>query len=64
MGHLLTAGVVHRRMTGRDALYDVARRCGDHLCNVLGKSVNPAYAHNPSAVMGLVELYRESGKTR
>lgn len=58
MGHLLTAGVIHHRMTGQSNLLDVARRTGDFLCTNLGVAVKPYMAHNPSAIMGLVELYR------
>lgn len=61
MGHLLTAACIHKRMTGKDSLMDVALRCADFLSETLGVSVSPAYAHNPSAIMGLVEMYRETG---
>jgi DUF1680 family protein len=64
MGHLLTAACVHHRVTGKDSLLKVATRCGDFLCETLGVSVAPCYAHNPSAVMGLVELYRETGQRK
>ena len=64
MGHLLTAAVTHRRMTGSDAFFRVAERVGDFLCGVLGITVDPGFAHNPSAIMGLVELYRETGEER
>lgn len=62
MGHLLTAGVVHHRMTGKDNLLKVARRVGDFLAANLGVTVEPFMAHNPSAIMGLVELYRLTGE--
>ncbi|MBT3374192.1 MAG: glycoside hydrolase family 127 protein [Lentisphaerae bacterium] len=64
MGHLLTAAVTHRRMTGKKAFLEIAVGVGDHLCEVLGVTVDPAFAHNPSAIMGLVELYRETGEKR
>ena len=64
MGHLLTAACVHHRATGEDSLLKVATRCGDYLCETLGVSVPPCFAHNPSAVMGLVELYRETGERK
>jgi len=64
MGHLLTAGCIHRRMTGKDSLFNVAVKCADFLCDTLGKSVSPSFAHNPSAIMGLVEMYRETGKKK
>lgn len=64
MGHLLTAGCVHQRMTGKDSLMKVAVRSADFLCETLGVSVSPSYAHNPSAIMGLVEMYRETGRRK
>jgi len=64
MGHLLTAAVTHRRMTGVNTFFEIALRVGDFLCSVLGITVDPGLAHNPSAIMGLVELYRESAEKR
>lgn len=64
MGHLLTAGVIHHRMTGKDSLLNVARKTGDFLCTNLGVTVKPYMAHNPSAIMGLVELYRLTGEKK
>lgn len=64
MGHLLTAGVIHHRMTGKESLLNVARRAADFLCANLGVTVEPYMAHNPSAIMGLVELYRRTGERK
>ena len=64
MGHLLTAGVIHHRMIGKDSLLNVAKRTADFLCATVGVSVKPYMAHNPSAVMGLVELYRLTGEQK
>ena len=64
MGHLLTAGVIHYRMTGQDTLLAVAKRTADFLCTNLGVTVKPYMAHNPSAIMGLVELYRLTGEKK
>ena len=64
MGHLLTAACVHHRVTCKESLLNLATRCGDFLCKTLGVTVAPCYAHNPSAVMGLVELYRETGQRK
>lgn len=61
MGHLLTAACVHKRMTGKTSLFEVAIRNADFLCEILGEKVLPSFAHNPSAIMGLVEMYRETG---
>lgn len=64
IGRLLTAAVVHRRTTGSDSFYEIALRVADFLWSVLGKSVKLGFACYPSAIMGLVELYRESGVER
>ncbi len=64
MGHLLTAAVIHHRMTGQDKLLNVAKRVADFLCANVGVTVKPYMAHNPSAVMGLVELYRLTGEKK
>lgn len=64
MGHLLTAGVIHHRMTGQGNLLAVARRTADFLCANLGVTVKPYFAHNPSAIMGLVELHRLTGEKK
>ena len=64
MGHLLTAGVIHHRMTGKDNLLNVARHAGDFLCANVGVTVKPYMAHNPSAIMGLVELSRLTGESK
>lgn len=64
MGHLLTAAVIHHRMTGDDRLFKVAIRTADFMVATLGVTVKPYFAHNPSAIMGLVELYRDTGDRR
>lgn len=64
MGHLLTAGVIHKRMTGKTTLFDVAIKNADFLVETLGVEISPSFAHNPSAIMGLVELYRETGEQK
>lgn len=61
MGHLLTAGVTHRRMTGKETLFTTALKTADFLCRVIGVTVEACFAHNPSAIMGLVEIHRETG---
>jgi len=64
MGHLLTAACVHKRVTGETSLFDVAARAADFLCETLGEKVSPSFAHNPSAIMGMVEMYRETGNDK
>ncbi|MBM3500895.1 MAG: glycoside hydrolase family 127 protein, partial [Armatimonadetes bacterium] len=66
LGHLLTAGSVHHRVTGKDTLLDVARRAADYLHELFAPRP-PELAHfgfNPSQIMGLVDLYRETGEPR
>ena len=64
MGHLLTAAVIHYRMTGDDSLLKVARKNADFLCATLGVTVDPFMAHNPSVIMGLAEMYRLTGEKK
>ncbi|TWT75755.1 Non-reducing end beta-L-arabinofuranosidase [Planctomycetes bacterium CA13] len=64
MGHLLTAACMHQRITRKDSLMKIAIRNADFLCENLGEKVWPSYAHNPSAIMGLVEMYRQTGQKK
>ncbi len=60
MGHLLTAGCIHFRSTGKKTLLDVAIKCADYLYDVFSPG-DPRLANfgfNPSYIMGSVELYR------
>ncbi len=66
MGHLLTAAVTHHRITGSSTFLEVARKLGDYLHEVFAPRP-PELAHfgfNPSQIMGLVDLYRDTGETR
>lgn len=64
MGHLLTAAVIHHRMTGDDRLLKIAVKTADFMVATLGVTVKPYFAHNPSAIMGMIELYRDTGDRR
>ncbi|MBI5692609.1 MAG: glycoside hydrolase family 127 protein [Verrucomicrobia bacterium] len=64
LGHLILAGVVHHRLTGKNNLLPVAVRAADYACRTVGVTVKPSFAHNPSILMGLVELYRLTGQRR
>ncbi len=64
MGHLITAAVVHHRLTGKDNLLPIARRAADFVCASVGVTVKPYFAHNPSVLMGLAELHRLTGERR
>jgi len=64
MGHLMTAGCIHYRATGKSSLLDIAKKTGDYLYKTF-ISRDPRLAHfgfNPSNIMGAVELYRTTGE--
>ena len=66
MGHLLTAACIHHRATGKDNFLRLAVKTGDFLDKQFGPRP-PRLVHfpwNPSAHMGLVELYRTTGDRR
>jgi hypothetical protein len=66
LGHLLTAGVVHHRATGKTNLLAVAIKAADFLATAFA-SPTADLARNsvcPSHYMGLIELYRETGEPR
>ena len=63
LGHLLTAGCVHRRATGKDSLLRIAIKAADYLDAVF-RDPTPELARNavcPAHYMGVVELFRETG---
>lgn len=66
MGHLLTAACVHYRATGKESFLRLARKTADYL----DKRFRPGPAElvhfpwNPSAYMGLIDLYRTTGEQR
>ncbi|MHA3979113.1 glycoside hydrolase family 127 protein [Halovulum sp. GXIMD14794] len=63
LGHLFTAGVLHHQVTGKTSLLDIAVRAADNLHDTFkGRDPDLArFGFNPSQIMGLVELYRETG---
>jgi DUF1680 family protein len=63
MGHLLTAGAVHYRMTGKRNLLDVANEAAAFCLKQFKEhpEVMWEYPLNPSIIMGAVELYRATG---
>ncbi|MDC0739607.1 glycoside hydrolase family 127 protein [Cognatishimia sp. SS12] len=65
-GHLLTVGVLHHQVTKKTSLLNVALRAADYLYDTFSTR-DPelsAFCFNPSQIMGLVELYRETGEQR
>ncbi len=66
MGHLLTAACIHHRVTGKDSFLNIARKTADFLYKEF-KPRPPKLVHfpwNPSAYMGLIELYRTTHEKR
>ncbi|THU39726.1 glycoside hydrolase family 127 protein [Niastella caeni] len=66
LGHLMTAGCIHYRVTGKRTLLNVAIKAADYLDNFYKRS-SPELARNaicPSHYMGVVELYRTTKDVR
>ena len=63
-GHLIEAGIAHRRATGRTGLLNIARRFADHLDAIFGPGRRPGACGHPEIELALVELYRETGERR
>ena len=66
LGHLMMAGIIHKRATGKTALFDAAVKATDFLCNFY-ETASAELARNaicPSHYMGVVEMYRETGNPR
>ncbi|HVW20288.1 MAG TPA: glycoside hydrolase family 127 protein [Opitutaceae bacterium] len=66
LGHLMTAGCVHYRATGKTSLLEVARKAADYLYRFY-QTASPELARNaicPSHYMGVVEMYRTTRDPR
>lgn len=66
LGHLLTAASVHHEVTGKQSFLTIAQKAADYLVGVFEPRPK-ALAHfpwNPSNIMGLVDLYRETREPR
>jgi len=61
IGHLIQAGVAHRRATGGDELFDIARRAADCVVREFADRRRKDTDGHPEIEMALVELYRETG---
>ena len=63
LGHLITAGIVHKRATGKTTLFEAGVKAADFLYNFC-KNAPEELAGNaicPSHYMAIAELYRETG---
>lgn len=66
LGHLMMAGIIHRRATGKTTLFDAAVKATDFLCYFY-ETASAELARNaicPSHYMGVVEMYRATGNPR
>jgi len=61
-GHLIQAGIAHRRATGTEALLDVAVRLADHICAEFGPDARETADGHPEIELALVELARETNQ--
>ncbi len=66
LGHLITAGIIHRRATGKETLFQCAIKAADFLCGFYERA-SDELARNaicPSHYMAINEMYRETGNPR
>ena len=66
LGHLMTAGIIHKRATGKTTLYECGKKAADFLYNFLTKDAAELSRNAicPSHYMGAAEMYRETGDTK
>ena len=62
LGHLYEAAVAHYQATGKRTLLDVATKSADLLVNTFGPGKRAIYPGHQIAEMGLVKLYRVTGR--
>ncbi|WP_302749922.1 glycoside hydrolase family 127 protein [uncultured Prevotella sp.] len=63
LGHLITAGIMHKRATGKNTLFNCAVKAADFLYDFY-KRASDELARNaicPSHYMAVTEMYRETG---
>ena len=66
LGHLITASIMHKRATGKMALFNAGKKAADFLCE-FAKNNPDNLAKNavcPSHYMAAVEMYRETGEKK
>ena len=63
LGHLITAGIVHKRATGKTTLFNAAVKAADFLYNfcMTAPEELAGNAICPSHYMAIAEIYRETG---
>lgn len=66
LGHLMMAGIIHKRATGKTTLFNISVKATDFLCHFY-ETASAELARNaicPSHYMGVVEMYRETKNPR
>lgn len=63
LGHLITAGIIHKRATGKTTLFECGKKAADFLYNFLTNDAAELSRNAicPSHYMGAAEIYRETG---
>lgn len=66
MGHLITAGVLHHRVSGKTSFLSIAIKAADLLDREFAHPTPERARHGicPSHLMALVDLYRDTGERR
>ncbi|TDE95138.1 hypothetical protein EXU48_10315 [Occultella glacieicola] len=66
LGHLMTLGCLHKRLTGSDTYYAAALRAADFLVRAAQEQPEALADCNicPSHYMGTIEVYRSTGDSR
>jgi len=66
LGHLITAGIIHKRATGKTTLFDCGVRAADFLYDFCQRAPEELAGNAicPSHYMAVAELYRETGNTK
>ena len=66
LGHLITAGIVHKRATGKTTLFNAAVKAADFLYDFCQRAPEELAGNAicPSHYMAVAELYRETGNTK
>ena len=66
LGHLITAGIVHKRATGKTTLFNAAVKAADFLYDFCQRAPGELAGNAicPSHYMAVAEMYRETGNTK
>ena len=66
LGHLIMAGIVHKRATGKTTLFDCGVRAADFLYDFCQRAPEELAGNAicPSHYMAVAELYRETGNAK